>query len=40
MVSAALGVTLGYTATLLVPAVSVLLYSVGKMGLNVYSKSS
>ena len=40
MISAALGAVLGYTATLLAPAVTVMLYSVGKIGLNAYCKSS
>ncbi|RUT79643.1 hypothetical protein [Ancylomarina longa] len=36
IISAALGATLGFTATLLAPAVAILLASVGKMGLNAY----
>jgi hypothetical protein len=40
VISAALGAVLGYTATLLAPAVTVMLYSVGKVGLNAYCKSS
>lgn len=36
VISAALGATLGFTATLLAPAVAILLASVGKMGLNAY----
>ncbi len=36
MVSAALGASLGFTATLLAPAVAALLYLVGQMGLNAW----
>ena len=35
-ISAAIGATIGYSATLLAPAVAVLLYTVGKMGVNAY----
>lgn len=35
-ISAAIGATIGYTATLLAPAVAILLYIVGKMGVNAY----
>jgi hypothetical protein len=36
VISAALGATLGFAATLLAPAVAVMLSIVGKMGLNAY----
>jgi hypothetical protein len=39
-VSAAIGATIGYTATLLAPAVTILLCTVGKMGLNAFCKNS
>jgi hypothetical protein len=35
-VSAAIGATIGYSATLLAPAVALLLCTVGKMGVNAY----
>ena len=35
-VSAAIGATIGYSATLLAPAVTLMLCAVGKMGLNAY----
>lgn len=35
-ISTALGATLGFTATLLAPAVAALLYLVGKMGVNAW----
>lgn len=35
-VSAAIGATIGYTATLVAPAVTILLCTVGKMGINAY----
>jgi len=35
-ISAAIGATIGYTATLLAPPVAILLWSVGKMGVNAY----
>lgn len=36
VISAALGATMGFTATLLAPAVTVMLFTVGKMGLRAY----
>ncbi|MFC1750283.1 hypothetical protein ACFL2V_15900 [Pseudomonadota bacterium] len=36
VISAAIGATIGYTATLLAPPVALLLCSVGKIGLNAY----
>ena len=36
IVSAAIGATIGYTATLLAPAVAILLFTIGKIGLNAY----
>lgn len=36
VISTALGATLGYTATLLAPAVAILLHLVGKMGVNAW----
>lgn len=36
IISAALGATLGFTATLLAPAVAILLATIGKMGLSSY----
>jgi len=39
VVSAALGATLGYSATLLAPAVALLLCIVGKMGKNAFCAS-
>jgi energy-coupling factor transporter transmembrane protein EcfT len=35
-ISAAIGATIGFTATLLAPAVTVLLCTVGKMGIRAY----
>ena len=35
-ISGAIGATIGYTATLLAPAVTILLFTVGKMGKNAY----
>ncbi|GGY88338.1 hypothetical protein [Shewanella fodinae] len=40
VISTALGATLGYTATLLAPAVAVLLHLVGKMGVNAWCAAS
>ncbi|WP_318494850.1 hypothetical protein [Photobacterium leiognathi] len=39
-ISAALGATLGFTATLLAPAVAALLYLVGQMGVNAWCEVS
>jgi hypothetical protein len=39
-VSAAIGATIGFTATLLVPAVTIMLCIVGKMGINAYCASN
>jgi len=38
VISAAIGATIGYTATLLAPAVAILLCTVGKIGKNAYCK--
>lgn len=37
-ISSAVGATIGYSATLLIPAVAVLLYTVGRIGRNAYCK--
>lgn len=36
VIASAIGATIGYAATLLAPAVMLLLYTVGKMGVNAY----
>jgi hypothetical protein len=38
-VSAAIGATIGYSATLLAPAVAILLCAIGKMGLHAYCET-
>jgi hypothetical protein len=40
LVSTALGATLGYTATLLAPAVAILLHLIGKMSVNAWCAAS
>lgn len=39
IISGAIGANIGYAATLLTPAVAVLLYTVGKIGVNAYCNS-
>jgi len=40
VVSSAIGATIGYSATLLAPAIVIILYTIGKIGINAYCKGN